>query len=168
MAASDDSAGTSSGRGRGRGTGGSGAGGARPRAAGTTPGPRGADRALRVVALAVLAAACWFAWLGRDTTYQVDPATGVASGPYEAWQVLGCVLSLAVAVVLGTVKLGGPVTVVVTTLAFTVAWSVTASADETGLWLVGALLVLVGVAVGAGVVAAVTTAVLRRRRAGAA
>jgi hypothetical protein len=79
--------------------------------------------------------------------------------------VLGCVLSLAVAVILGTVRLGGLVTVVVTTLAFTVAWSVTASADETGLWLVGALLVLVGVAVGASIVAALTAAVLRRRRA---
>ncbi|MGW6131215.1 hypothetical protein ACWFNE_14420 [Cellulomonas sp. NPDC055163] len=116
------------------------------------------------MALAVLTAACWFAWLAWDTTYGVDPATGVASGPYEVWQVLGCVLSLAVAVVLGTRVLGGPVTVVVTALAFTVAWSVTASADETGLWLVGALLVLVGVAVGSSVVAAVTAAALRRRR----
>ncbi|WP_258724627.1 hypothetical protein [Cellulomonas sp. NS3] len=161
MAASDESAGTAGARGVG-------GGGGDRRTAGTAPGPTGAARAVRVAVLAVLAAACWFAWLAWDTTYQVDPATGVASGPYEAWQVVGCALSLAVAVVLGTVRLGGPVTVAVTTLAFTVAWSVTASTDETGLWLVGALLVLVGVAVGASVVAAVTAAVLRRRRARAA
>ncbi|MBB2925436.1 hypothetical protein [Cellulomonas cellasea] len=160
MAASDDSAGAA----EARGVGGAG-GGARPPAARASTSPTGAARAGHLAALAVLGAACWFAWLGNDTTYQVDPATGVASGPYEAWQVLGCVLSLAVAVVLGTVRLGGPTTVVVTTLAFTVAWSVTASADESGLWLVGALLVLVGVAVGASGVAAVTAAVLRRRRA---
>lgn len=114
-----------------------------------------------------LAAACWFAWLGWDSDYQVD-AAGVASGPYEAWQVAGCVVSLAAVVVLGTVLLGARATVVVTTLAFTVAWSVTASADETGLWAVGAVLVLLGVAVGASVVAAVTAAVLRRRRSRAA
>ncbi|GEA87838.1 hypothetical protein Q760_09400 [Cellulomonas cellasea DSM 20118] len=118
---------------------------------------------MRAVLVAVLAAACWFAWLAWDTTYQVDPATGAASGPYEAWQVLGCALSLAVVVVLGTVALGARATVVVTTLAFAVAWSVTASTDETGLWMVGALLVLVGVAVGSTAVAAVTAAVLRRR-----
>lgn len=163
MAASDDSAGTAGAREPGGGAAGAGGGG--PRAARTRTGPTGADRVLRTAALAVLAAACWFAWLAWDTTYQVDPATGVASGPYEAWQVLGCVLSLAVAVVIGTAVLGGRVTVVVTTLAFTFAWSVTASSDGSGLWLVGALLVLVGVAVGASVVAAVTAAVLHRRRA---
>jgi len=161
VAASDDSAGAA----QERGVGGAGGGGARPRVARRSTSPTGAARAGYMVALAVMGAACWFAWLGNDTTYQVDPATGVASGPYEAWQVLGCVLSLAVAVVLGTVRLAGPVTVLVTTLAFTVAWSVTASTDETGLWLVGALLVLVGVAAGASAVAAVTAAVLRRRRA---
>lgn len=165
MAASDDSAGTAGAPGPGR-------DGARDgwdgRARGAGPGRTGAARAVRAGVLAVLAATCWFAWLAWDTTYQADPATGEASGPYEAWQVLGCVLSLAVVVVGGTAVLGAPLTVVVTTLAFTVAWSLTASADETGLWLVGALLVLLGTAVGASVVAAATAAVLHARRARAA
>ncbi len=160
MAASDDSAGAA----EARGVGGAGGGGARPRGARTSTSPTGAARAGYMVALAVLGAACWFAWLGNDTTYQVDPATGVASGPYEAWQVAGCVASLVAVVVLGTVLLGARATVLLVTVAFTVAWSVTASGDGSGLWLVGALLVLVGAAAGSSAVAGVTAAVLRRRR----
>ena len=54
------------------------------------------------------------------------------------------------------------------TVAFTVAFSVTASSDETGLWAVGALLVAFGVAAGSSVLATVMTVVARRRRARAA
>ena len=131
--------------------------------------PRGrASVAWRAALVAVLSAACWFAWFGWDTTYQVDPATGVASGPYEAWQVLGCVLSLAAVVVLGSLVLGPWWTVLTATVAFTVAFSVTASSDETGLWGVGALLVAFGVAAGSTVLAMVTMVAASRRRARAA
>lgn len=129
------------------------------------PGESVGARITRGALVAVLAAACWFGWLAWDTTYQVDPLTGAASGPYEAWQVAGCGVCLAAVVAWGTVLLGARATVVLTTLAFTVAWSVTASSDETGLWGVGAVLVLLGVALGGSVVAGVTAVVLRRRRA---
>ncbi|WNB86533.1 hypothetical protein [Cellulomonas sp. ATA003] len=124
---------------------------------------RPAERWVRAVALAALAAGCWFAWLGWDDTYQVDPATGVASGPYETWQVVGAVVTLAVVAGVGARWAGARPTVVGVTAGFTVAWSVTAaSADDTGLWLVGALLVLVGVALLSGLVA-LATGVSRRR-----
>ena len=40
--------------------------------------------------VAVLSAGSWLAWMGWDDEYQIDPRTQVASGPYEAWQVVGC------------------------------------------------------------------------------
>lgn len=46
--------------------------------------------------VAVLGAASWFAWLGWDQQWQVDPVTGMESGPYEEWQVVGCGVSLVV------------------------------------------------------------------------
>jgi DMSO/TMAO reductase YedYZ heme-binding membrane subunit len=55
--------------------------------------------------VAVLAAVLWFAWMGWDTHYQTDPVTQVTSGPYEAWQVVGCALSLLV-VFVGALLIG--------------------------------------------------------------
>ncbi len=96
-----------------------------------------------LVAAATLAT--WWAWLGWDTEYQVDPVTEVASGPYEAWQVVGCGLTL-VLLAAGASLWTHPWLVAATlTLSFTLVWSVqAASSDDTGLWAVGALLLLVG------------------------
>ena len=103
---------------------------------------------LTAFALALIAAASWWAWLGWDTTYQKDPRTGVASGPYEAWQVIGCVLTLLGAGLAGA-TLVHPRTLVLMPLGFTVAWSITSARDdETGLWVVGAFLVAIGMSVG--------------------
>ncbi len=81
----------------------------------------------------LLAGAClgaYWGWLGWDRSYQRDPVTGVASGPYEPWQVVGCVLSLAlVAVVAGLVRQGA-VAMVVMPIAFTIAWSIPAQASD--------------------------------------
>jgi hypothetical protein len=99
--------------------------------------------------LAVLTVAAWWLWLGRDTTYQTDPVTGVATGPYEAWQVIGCVLSLVAIAVVGAWVLPPWTVIVAMTVSFTLVWSWAAAvADETGLWLVGAVLVAVGMAAG--------------------
>jgi hypothetical protein len=102
-------------------------------------------------------------WLGWDQTYQRDPVTGVASGPYEPWQVVGCVLSLAlVAVVAGLVRQAA-VAMVVMPIAFTIAWSIPAQAsDDTGLWGAGAIMILMGLAVGICVVTLVSTFVRNR------
>lgn len=98
--------------------------------------------------MAVLSAASWFAWMGWDTQYQIDPVTGVSSGPYEAWQVIGCGLSLLV-VFAGAVALRVRHWYVAAALvaAFTAAWIVTAAQqDDTGAYLFGAVLVAAGLA----------------------
>lgn len=96
----------------------------------------------------------WFAWLGwNDDYYEVD---GVQQAPYEAWQVVGCGISLRVAAVAaqvwagrGAVLLAGAATV-----GLAIPWGVYAAADdESGLWVVGLVFLLT-----------VTRAVLRRRR----
>lgn len=115
-----------------------------------------------IVAVAVLGVAIWFGWLGWDTEYQVD-AAGNQSGPYEVWQVAGCVLSLmavlVAAVFAGVRKFPAAAAL---TVAFTAAWTVSAAAsDDSGLFAVGALLVLGGMAMGTALVA--TLAGLARR-----
>ena len=99
------------------------------------------------VALGVFAAAMWFAWLGWDHEYyQVD---GVAQGPYRAWQVIGVGLSIAVAAVLAYLWVRGVWAIFVLAAAaiigFAVPWTLdAASNDDTGLFMVGLLFLLVG------------------------
>ena len=115
-----------------------------------------------VVVLSVLA---WVGWLAWDDEYQVDPGTGISSGPYEAWQVIGCVLTLLVAAVLAGVAARPAVAALAVTVPFTVWWSVSAArSDDTGLFLVGALLIAVGLYLGAWAVAALSGALRPRRR----
>ena len=119
---------------------------------------------LGVLAVAILSASAWLAWLGWDHQYQVDPATGVASGPYEAWQVIGCALSLLVLFVGGLLVGVRPVPAgAALTLAFTAAWTAQAApADETGMYGVGMIMLLVGLGVATLVVSAVTLGVRNR------
>jgi hypothetical protein len=118
--------------------------------------------------LLVLAAAtvfAWWAWLGRDTTMQLDPETGNYSGPYTTAQVAGLVLTL-LALLIAAVLLRVPAlpAAAVMTVAFTAAWTAQAAAtDETGLFLVGTILVLAGMAVGTAVVAPAPAALRRTR-----
>jgi hypothetical protein len=117
-----------------------------------------------VLTVAVLAAAMWFAWMGWDTEYQTDPVTQVTSGPYETWQVAGCALSLLamfVAALLAGVRPVGASAAL--TLGFTAAWTATAApADETGLYGVGMILLLVGLTAGTTVVAFIVRRLRRR------
>ena len=116
------------------------------------------------LAVAVLSAALWFAWMGWDTEYDVDPVTQVSSGPYQAWQVLGCGVTLLLLLVGALLLRVTPlVACAAMTVAFTAAWTTTAaSQDDTGLFVVGAVLVLLGLAAATAVVALVTTRVRSR------
>ncbi|MGK5441667.1 hypothetical protein ACSNN7_07555 [Micromonospora sp. URMC 105] len=114
--------------------------------------------------LAVAAVATWGAWLGWDTGYTTDPETGAVSGPYQAWQVAGCVLTLALITAVAGWRLRPWLVAPVLTVAFTAAWTVhAASTDDSGLWAVGAGLVLVGTGLGTTVVSTVAHLLGRRR-----
>lgn len=107
--------------------------------------------------------AAWFAWLGWDTTYQTDHATGATSGPYEAWQVVGAVGTLACVAVLASPRLsvlGGALALAV---GFAAAWTASAApGDESGLWAVGAVLVFLSTLAGAASAGGIARAVRRR------
>lgn len=121
---------------------------------------------LQTVLLTVLAAGCWWSWLAWDDTYQVDPVTGVASGPYEAWQVGGCVLSLLVLAVAAYRVLHPVLVGVGLTVGFTTAWCLTTlPQDDTGLAGVGAVLVLVAMTAATTVTGAVAAGLRARRTA---
>ena len=89
--------------------------------------------------------------------------TGRSTGPYEGWQVIGCVLSL-VAVALASALLVHPrLPVAVMPLTFSAAWAAQAFAeDDTGLAGVGLLLVLIGCTLGALAVGGIARTVLYR------
>ncbi len=93
--------------------------------------------ALTLPTLAAGTALTWWIWLGHDTVYQ-------------PWQVIGCGTTfLLLAVLTGLRTRWRILAVMVMALSFTVAWSIPASSDDTGLWAVGAVMVLVGTAFGA-------------------
>ncbi|MCZ2823187.1 MULTISPECIES: hypothetical protein [unclassified Modestobacter] len=101
--------------------------------------------------LSVLA---WVAWLAWDREYQFDPETSTTSGPYETWQVVGCLLTLLAAAVLAGWVQRPLVAALAVTVPFTLCWTVDAALqDETGLFLVGALLIAVGLFLGSLLVA---------------
>lgn len=119
--------------------------------------------ALVTFVIVALTTATWWT-LGRDTTRDVDTATGTVTGPYEAPQVIACVVVLVALVVIGALLLPAWLAVLAVSLPFTAAWTIQASStDDSGLWAVGAVLVLVGTLVGGAIVAAVTRALVRRR-----
>ncbi len=118
---------------------------------------------LTALALAVGAVLTYAVWLGWDQQYQRDPVTGQPSGPYESWQVVGCVTTLAVMALLAGAAARRGLAVVVLPLAFTLAWSIPAArSDETGLWLVGAVGILVGTLTGTAALASTSAAVRQR------
>jgi hypothetical protein len=91
-----------------------------------------------VLAVVLAGAAAWFAWLGWDISYQTDPATGTTSGPYEAWQVIGAVVTLALVAVLASLRLSMFGAAAALAAGFAAAWTATsAPEDQSGLWVVG-------------------------------
>ncbi|PUB24924.1 hypothetical protein C8K30_108181 [Promicromonospora sp. AC04] len=119
--------------------------------------------ALVTFIIAALTTATWWT-LGRDTTREVDAATGTTTGPYEAPQVIACVVVLVGLVVVGALLLPAWLAVLGVSLPFTAAWTIQASSeDDSGLWVVGAVLVLVGTLVGGTIVTAVTRGLVRNR-----
>ncbi|WP_327119034.1 hypothetical protein OG206_22935 [Streptomyces sp. NBC_01341] len=105
--------------------------------------PKTTFQPLSAFALAVIAAASWAGWLGWDQHRDVHP-DGSTTGPYEAWQVIGLVLTLLVAVYWAASR--GRVTAAVTgiSVGLTAAAGYDWSDDSSGLFAVGVTLILIG------------------------
>jgi predicted ABC-type exoprotein transport system permease subunit len=117
--------------------------------------------ALVAVVLTVMA---WLAWLGWDQQRNPD-----GSGPYEAWQVVGLALTLAVVAAAVSWRSAdvaqAMVVVLLMAVALTVPWSIDAATEKTSdanLWPLGAIGLFGGTASGLIVVAALTRAVRQR------
>ena len=115
--------------------------------------------------LALFAAAMWFAWLGWDHSYY--DVHGVAQGPYRAWQVVGCGVTISAATVLAYLRAQHPAAVrllaAAATIGFAVPWSIDASDDQTGMWGVGLLFLLVGGFVGLAALLGIIAAIANPR-----
>jgi hypothetical protein len=96
--------------------------------------------------LMLFSAGMWFAWLGWDHEYYL--VDGVPQGPYRAWQVVGCGAAIATASVLAYLRVRDVIVIFVLAAAavvgFAVPWSWDASSDETGMWVVGLFMLLIG------------------------
>ncbi|MEU7567935.1 hypothetical protein [Streptomyces fradiae] len=115
---------------------------------------------------AVAAAVLWAAWLGWDQHRDVHP-DGSTTGPYEAWQVIGLVLTLLAPLYWAASHRHVPGAVLGTTTGMTVAAFVDWSDDASGLYMVGVAMVMLGTlattAATAGVIATLTRRRARRR-----
>lgn len=131
------------------------------------PDKRFAAQLTGAIVLAGATAATWWLWLGMDTKYQMDPVTGVRSGPYETWQIAGCAVTLMALAVAGALLTRPWLVVITMTGAFSIAWSVPASKDTTGMWTVGLTLLVIGMTAGTAALAygavGIRAAVRRRR-----
>ncbi|WP_371578600.1 hypothetical protein [Streptomyces sp. NBC_01314] len=106
---------------------------------------RSVSQLLPTLVTAVAALTMWAAWLGWDQRYDVHP-DGSSTGPYEAWQVLGLVLTLLIPVVWAASRHHITGAVVGTTVGLTVASFYDWSDDSSGLFVVGVTMVMLGTA----------------------
>ncbi|MGC9378598.1 hypothetical protein [Streptomyces sp. MH13] len=114
--------------------------------------------------LAGVTSALWAAWLGWDQRRDVH-ADGTTTGPYEAWQVIGLVLTLLVPVCWAATRRYFVGAVLGVTAGATVSASYDWSDDASGLFAIGVGMVMVGsFAVTSALVAVIAS---RERRGGA-
>ncbi|MFJ4581150.1 hypothetical protein [Streptomyces echinatus] len=100
-------------------------------------------RTLPALVPAVVAPVAWAVWLGWDRQWDVRP-DGTTTGPYQAWQVIGLVLTLLVAVCWAAARRHPASVVLGTTAGLTAAAWYDWSDDSTGLFAIGVGLVMVG------------------------
>ncbi|MFI1359253.1 hypothetical protein ACH4TV_37630 [Streptomyces sp. NPDC020898] len=113
--------------------------------------------------LAVVASAMWAAWLGWDQQYDVHP-DGSQTGPYEAWQVIGLVLTLLAPVCWVASRRHFPVAVIGVPIGLTVAAFYDWSDDGSGLYVIGGGMVMMGSLAATIAVSAVIIFLKRDRR----
>lgn len=115
-------------------------------------------RTLKATVMLVAASSLnYWGWLGWDRYKDLQP-NGGETGPWQAWQIIGCVVVLT-AIVAYAARLGHPrLAVAVTTLTTTLSFSITGMTDpyNDGLWGVGAVLILLACLIWTGLVTLVT------------
>jgi hypothetical protein len=118
---------------------------------------------------AVVSGAAYTGFLAWDTQYYLG-ADGTLHGPYQAWQVIGVVLVLAIVGFVSGLRAVWVPVVVAATVVVTVGFSISGatSPQNDGLWPVGSMLVLIGTAAGMSLLAALGSALvaLNKRRNG--
>jgi len=124
-----------------------------------------AAQLLSILVLAGVSLAGWAAWLGWDQHRDVQP-DGTTTGPYEAWQVIGLVLTLLAAVSWAVSRRYIAGAVLGTTAGVTVAAYSDWSDDSSGLFMVGVGMVMMGSLVVTAIVSAVIAAAGRDGRDG--
>ncbi|MFE5107043.1 hypothetical protein [Streptomyces sp. NPDC056663] len=118
---------------------------------------------LAILVLAALALAVWAAWLGWDQHRDVHP-DGSTTGPYEAWQAIGLVLTLLPLVYWAASRRYIAGAVLGITGGLTAAAYYDWSDDSSGLFMVGVGMVMVGSLVVTAVISAVIASVKRDGR----
>ncbi|MEV6054889.1 hypothetical protein [Streptomyces sp. NPDC052107] len=113
---------------------------------------------LPILVLAGVSLAAWAVWLGWDQHRDVHP-DGSTSGPYEAWQVIGLVLTLLVPVCWAASRRYLAGTVLGPTVGLTLAACYDWSGDSSGLFVIGVGLVMIGSLATTVIVSAVVTSV---------
>lgn len=113
---------------------------------------------MAILVLAVMTLAVWAAWLGWDQHRDVQP-DGSETGPYEAWQVIGLVLTLLAPVYWAASRRYIAGAVLGVTVGLTVAAYYDWSDDSSGLFMVGVGMIMIGSLVVTGVASAVITSV---------
>ncbi|MFG2771874.1 hypothetical protein [Streptomyces sp. NPDC048350] len=101
------------------------------------------NQLLVTLVLALVTSAVWAAWLGWDQHRDVHP-DGSTTGPYEAWQVIGLVLTLLAPVYWAASRRHFAGAVLGTTIGLTVAAFHDWSDDASGLFVIGVGMVMVG------------------------
>ncbi|MFF0290211.1 hypothetical protein [Streptomyces sp. NPDC005262] len=115
---------------------------------------------LAVLVLAVVTPGVWAAWLGWDQHRDVQP-DGSTTGPYEAWQVIGLVVTLLAMVYWAASRRYIAGAVLGITAGLTIAAYYDWSDDSSGLFMVGVGMVMVGSLVVTAVVSVVIASVKR-------
>ncbi|MGW5462805.1 hypothetical protein [Streptomyces sp. NPDC003996] len=113
---------------------------------------------LPILVLAGLSLAAWAVWLGWDQHRDVHP-DGSTTGPYEAWQVIGLVLTLLVPVCWAASRRHLAAAVLGPTVGLTLAAYYDWSDDSSGLFVIGVGLVMIGSLVTTVIISAVVTSV---------